>query len=415
MSKSVHRVRAYQMRKISHPVFSNVDKYWLTVAAKDFPAGISTSANARDPLGLNRRVYKDVRSSLDAETSTPGSFDLMNKGITILAKSVRMIDKEEGIFEFTIDNDEGGIVDGAHTAKIIEEANTDRTTPDEQYVEVYVRTGVTSEMISDIARGLNTGIQVASQSIYNIAGVFDWLKEEIKDEDYSDKISWKESDDEDYDVRDLIAVLEVFNVFDFPNDLNAPRHPISAYEKWSVPLKKFADDYEANKDDLSESTYRRLRPLLKEGLKLYDHIRRDFREIRNEAGGSAGKMNMIEEASERRGVFEFPFGGLEPLKYRLTKGATFPILAAFRTYVEVNPKTGNARWRGGFERVLQVWKESGPNLVEETFQLTKEGIRNPDAIGKNRKHWANLYMRLQVRLLQERLQEQQAKPSRRRK
>lgn len=415
MSKSVHRVRAYQMRKISHPVFSNVDKYWLTVAAKDFPAGISTSANARDPLGLNRRVYKDVRSSLDAETSTPGSFDLMNKGITILAKSVRMIDKEEGIFEFTIDNDEGGIVDGAHTAKIIEEANTDRTTPDEQYVEVYVRTGVTSEMISDIARGLNTGIQVASQSIYNIAGVFDWLKEEIKDEDYSDKISWKESDDEDYDVRDLIAVLEVFNVFDFPNDLNAPRHPISAYEKWSVPLKKFADDYEANKDDLSESTYRRLRPLLKEGLKLYDHIRRDFREIRNEVGGSAGKMNMIEEASERRGVFEFPFGGLEPLKYRLTKGATFPILAAFRTYVEVNPKTGNARWRGGFERVLQVWKESGPNLVEETFQLTKEGIRNPDAIGKNRKHWANLYMRLQVRLLQERLQEQQAKPSRRRK
>src|SRR3984885_16026762 len=122
MGKSVHRIRAHEMRRISHPVFPTIDKYWLTVAAKDFPAGISTSVNARDPLGLNRRVYKDVRSSLDGETATPGTFDLMNKGITILAASVKLVDKEKGLFELTID-EEGGIVDGAHTAKIIEEAN----------------------------------------------------------------------------------------------------------------------------------------------------------------------------------------------------------------------------------------------------------------------------------------------------
>jgi hypothetical protein len=72
MGKTVHHIRAYEMRRISHPVFSTIDKYWLTVAAKDFPSGISTSANARDPVGLNRRVYKDVRSSLDGETATPG-------------------------------------------------------------------------------------------------------------------------------------------------------------------------------------------------------------------------------------------------------------------------------------------------------------------------------------------------------
>jgi hypothetical protein len=415
MGKSVHRVRAYEMRKISHPIFSTIDKYWLTVAAKDFPAGISTSANARDPLGLNRRVYKDVRSSLDGQTATPGSFDLMNKGITILAHSVKMIDKQRGVIDLIVDDEEGGIVDGAHTAKIIEEANSDGTTPDEQYVEVYVRTGVSSELISDIARGLNTGIQVASQSIYNIAGVFDWLKKEISAESYSDQISWKESDEEDYDVRDLIAVLEVFNIFDFPNDLNAAKHPISAYEKWSVPLKKFADDYDQNKESLKDSKYYHLRNLLKDGLALYDHIRHDFREIHNESGGSAGKMNIIEEASAKRGAFEFPFAELQSKKYRLTKGATFPILAAFRTYVEINDKTGDARWRGGFDKVLEVWSEVGPTLVAETFQLTKEGIRNPDAIGKNRKHWGNLYMRLQVKLLQERLQEREEKTSVRRR
>src|SRR5208283_714528 len=109
MGTSVHRLRAYQMRKISHPVFSDIDKYWFTVAAKDFPSGISTAANARDPIGLNRRVYKDVRSSLDGDTAEVGTFDLMNKGITILADSVRMINKEEGLFDLTIDNKEGGI------------------------------------------------------------------------------------------------------------------------------------------------------------------------------------------------------------------------------------------------------------------------------------------------------------------
>jgi hypothetical protein len=414
MGKSVHRIRAFEMRKISHPVFPTIDKYWLTVAAKDFPSGISTSANARDPIGLNRRVYKDVRSSLDGETATPGTFDLMNKGITILARAVKMVDKEKGLFDLIIDDEEGGIVDGAHTAKIIEEANIEGTTPEEQHVEVYIRTGVTTELVSDIARGLNTGIQVAPQSIYNIAGVFDWLKAEIGEESYAGKISWCESDDEEYDVRDLIAILEVFNIFDFPNGVDGTKHPIAAYEKWSVPLKKFADDYEENKETLAKSKYYRLRKLLKDGLALYERIRHDFQGMRKEVGGNPVKMNIIEDASKRRGMFEFPFAGLAGSEHRLTKGATFPILAAFRAYVEQNPKTGEARWRGGFEKILELWKEAGPNLVEETFQLTKEGKRNPDQIGKDRKHWANLYMRLQVRLLQERLQEQEDKtPARR--
>jgi hypothetical protein len=42
-------------------------------------------------------------------------------------------------------------------------------------------------------------------------------------------------------------------------------------------------------------------------------------------------------------------------------------------------------------------------------------VRTPDQIGKNRKHWAALYMRLQVQLLQERLEEQGKEMNRRRR
>ena len=37
-------------------------------------------------------------------------------------------------------------------------------------------------------------MQLAPKSIYNIDGVFHWLKEEIESEPYSDLISWRESD-----------------------------------------------------------------------------------------------------------------------------------------------------------------------------------------------------------------------------
>jgi hypothetical protein len=405
MAKKAYRVRAFSSRKVSQPVFRRIEKHWLTVKAKDFPAGISTSVNAREPVGLNRLVYRDVRDSLEGNESKPGSFDLMNKGITILAVSARLVDKDEEIYEIIIDDEDGGIVDGAHTAKIIEQCNAEKTTHSDQFVEVYIRTGVEDDLITDIARGLNTGMQVAPKSIYNIDGVFEWLKKEVVGKSYSDMIAWRESDNTAYDVRDLISLLEMFNVIDFPNNIG--KHPISAYEKWSIPLKKFADDFEENRGKLKTSKYYRLRPILHEALMLYDHIRHDFRDIHNESGGSAGKMNIVEEAAGDR-MMEFPFAQLVPSKYRLTKGASYPMLAAFRNMVLLD-ESGNATWRGGFKSVLRLWQEAGPELVEETYNATKEIGRTPDHLGKNRGHWDNLHMKLQLRVLRAELEAHKGK------
>ncbi len=405
MGKQVHRIKAYESRRISHPVFKKIDKHWLTVRALDFPTGISTAANAREPVGLNRLVYRDVRESLEGTGADPGTFDLMNKGITILALSARLIDRDDQVFEITVDEEKGGIVDGAHTAKIIEQCNKEKTTDPDQYVEVYIRTGIENGLITDIARGLNTGMQVAPKSIYNIDGVFDWLKEEVAGRPYEDMIAWRESDSTDYDVRDLISIMELFNIFDFPN--NESKHPIAAYEKWSIPLKKFAEDYEKHRDNLKLSKYHRLRPILHDALVLYDHIRRDFREIHNETGGKAGKMNIVEDKGERR-TFEFPFAQLPAHRYRLTKGACYPMLAAFRNMVGVDD-SDRAKWRGGFKSVLRLWKEAGPELVKETVGATEDIGRTPDHLGKNRKHWDGLHVKFQNRLLRAQLQEARSK------
>src|SRR6266480_94129 len=405
MGKQVHRITAFESRKVSHPVCETIHKDSPTVMPAYFPTGVSAAAYAREPVGLNRMVYRDVRASLEGNEATPGTFDLMNKGITILAISVRMVDKEKQIFEVVVHDEAGGIVDGAHTAKIIEKCNADGTTHPEQYVEVFIRTGVEDDLITDIARGLNTGMQVAPKSIYNIDGVFDWLKAEVAGKPFENMFSWRESDSANYDVRDLISIMEMFNIFDFPND--GGKHPISAYEKWSIPLEKFATDYEENSKRLKNSKYYRLRPILNDALALYDHIRHDFRDIRNEAGGSAGKMNIVEEASKGR-TLEFPFAQLPPADYRLTKGAAYPMVAAFRNMVTLD-SSGNATWQGGFKAVLRLWSEASSELVDETFNATKEIGRMPDQLGKNRKHWDNLHMKIQLRLLRAQLTAQRAK------
>jgi hypothetical protein len=402
MGQTVHRIVAHEMRKISHPVFEGVAKYWLTVQARNFPAGISTSVNARDPVGLNRRVYRDVKDSLLGHSSAElGAFDLMNKGITILAEEVRLVSKARGEYDIVVDDDNGGIVDGAHTAKLIADANASGVIPAEQHVEVYIRTNIAGRMITDIARGLNTSLQVAPKSIYNIDGVFDWLKDAIHEQDYKDQFSWKESDDAEYDVRDLVGVLELINVFDFDND--TPKHPVSAYEKWSIVLDRFAADFEANRDNLSNSKYYKLRNLLPEALALWDHIRHDFPNMHNVAGGAAGKLNIVEKAPVKKGVFDFPFAPLPGAQYRLTKGATFPIVGSFRNFVEVDEETGEAIWRGGFKKVLKAWKDLGPELVSETYRATREIGRNPEMLGKNRQHWVSLHKTVRLAVLQDQL------------
>lgn len=397
MSKTTHKMRVAEARRVKHPVFPEIEKHYFTVRAKDLPNGIRTDANARDPKRLNRRVYREVHESLMGRDAVEGTFDLMNKGIVILATKVRRIDDNN--YEIVIDDGQG-IVDGGHTYKLVCEAQEDPEMPDEQYVEVQVRTGIDEGLITDIARGLNTGIQVKDHSIANLDGKYDWIKDELRNESYVNRIAWEESDEGDYDVRDLICVLEAFNIFDFPND--GGKHPVQAYEKWSVPTAKFSEDFDEHKGKPT-SKYQRLRPLLRDALVLYDRIRHDFRSVYNTAGlGLAGGLDIIEE---RRGKkrFDFPFAGLPENQYRLTKGALYPIFAAFRNKVEIDPDTDNARWKDGFNSVLELWSSVGPEIAQQTKEAIKNYGHKPDVLGKNRGHWTNMHQTIELHMLRAQL------------
>lgn len=403
MNAQAYQFDAAEARSFSHPVFPGVTKHTLLIQANKLPIGLPTGANARDPVGLNRRIYKDVKESLRTNEALPGSFDLMNLGITVIATSIHMVDKR--VFNVLI-SPEDGIVNGAHTAAIIAECQRDGSIPDEQFVEVRIVTGLDGQesLKADIAKGQNTGIAVKEHTIFNTQGIFDPLRARVADQPWSDLIAWKESDVAPYDVRDLVGVMEALNAISYENGKDS--HPIQAYEKWSVPLTRYATDFMNNKDNPDRRLYAALEPLLVDALDLYDRIRHDFSGIFNKkVSPSAGRLRIVEEAQKSKGRFDFPFSGQESQKLRLTKGATFPILAAFRNCVAYDPTTHTANWIGGYSAVRAMWEDAALDLIKETFDATKTIGRTPDVLGKARPHWANLHRLLEVRVLRSRLGE----------
>lgn len=398
MGMTTHRFRATEARRVKHPVFPEIEKHYLTVRAVDIPEGVRKDANARDGEGrdLRKQVYKEVQRSLLADQSLPGIFDLKNKGIVILAEAVRKVGDD--LYEISI-RDGQGIVDGGHTYDIICRSQIEDNIPEDQYVDVQIRTGVHDDLITEISAGLNTGIAVKHHSIANLGHTYEWLKEEIEGQPYMSRIAWRETDDGDYDVRDLLCVLEAMNVIDFANDSGL--HPIAAYEARDRVTKKFSEDANETVQHPEQSKYRKLRPLLRDALFLFDRIRRDFREVYNrEKLGIAGALDIVEKAREGK-RFDFPFSSLPTSEYRLTKGALFPIFAAFRNKVWINPETEVAEWEGGFESVLKLWEDTAVELARQTQAAIKDYGRKPDVLGKSRGHWNNVHKSVEVHMLRQ--------------
>jgi hypothetical protein len=343
--------------------------------AKDLPEGLPLDPNARQP-NTNKRVYQDVEQSLLGKEGEPGTFHLKNKGITIVAQSVRAIGED---LEVKMKKGRHGIVDGGHTYTIIRAQHD--AVPDDQYVLLDIRTGIPEEWIVEIAGGLNTSVQVQDMSLDNLMQRFDWIKKELTGTSYYDTIAWSENDKGDYDARDIVSLLMMFNTEQFPNDGN--EHPVAAYEKKSTALKLFEEA------EGKSGSFEKLRPILKDILVLHDTVAHEARTLWNQnvPGGKGGSLSFID--SRDRG-FRFHFIN-KVGSNRLVNGALYPILGAFRWYVELPSGGKKAKWRGGFNRVLEAWRSDGAELLKATKQMSDELSRNPNAIGKSRPHWGNLH------------------------
>jgi len=362
-----------------------MSRYILFCRANQVPGGISLAPN---PRGQNRDklVYKDVAKSLVGDGVATGTFHLKNRGITILATSVREDPDDKTLFELTIQDERGdGIVDGGHTYSIIE-ANRDDT-PNDQFVKIEVLTNVPDEFALDIAEGLNTSVQVQRMSLANLGDRFEPIKDRLAAESYVGRIAWRENDPAPFDARDLVAIMTLFNIALYPNA--GSDYPMGAYTTKAGTLERFLAD---------DSSYMKVLPILPDILTLYDTVSFTARKYHNDMGGRAAALSFVEE--KKKG-FDFVFTGQHG-QYRLSLGALYPMVGAFRYMVEEDPATGRFRWRddAGIDDVVKVWTSIAGEMMRATRSTSDEVGRNQTAIGKSRNHWANLHNMVARRVLE---------------
>ena len=235
-------------------------------------------------------------------------------------------------------------MDGAHTYEIImrgksqiAELNTGEGNPIDQYVKIEVLTGLDGSLTTEIAGGLNTAVAVQLMSLADLGKEFDWIKDELAKKSFIQHIAFKQNEAKEFDARDVIRLLDLFNIAEFPNEGTA--YPIRAYTSKESVLKHFLSKGEDGQLE-HEASYKRLRPILNDILVLHDTISANARDLALHAGGGkkGGLLKFVEGTRKSKKTFSFnPFIGDEK-SYRLSgRGSHSGLLGAFRAAVKLDP------------------------------------------------------------------------------
>jgi hypothetical protein len=384
-----HDVRVFEARRINDPNFPAAVEHIFTVNVLDLPP-FPLGANPREQ-NTNKMIYREVERSLRNEEGSPNSFLGKNLGIYASAGAVEKLSENEYRIAFgegeSILDGLDGVINGGHTTTIIRENQNElRAMADSggdvaQYVKVHVRVGYPRQVLADMAGALNTTLQVPAYSLAEHADQFDWIHDVLAGRPYEDAIAFKENVKADVYVMDVLAMLDLFNTDEYPN--NKSKHPTVAYHQKSSVLKRYLDD---------PGPFERLSPILNDILVLHDIIAEEGAEKYNEyfrVNGGRGAARRLEWVDTRdRGKFSFPFTGREGSD-RLNRAAIYPVMAAFRWMVEDDgPKV---KWKGGFRSVRGMWDRVGPEFMKMTQDTSVENARKTLAIGKSPTHYNALH------------------------
>lgn len=388
--KAVPYVRIVDMGSPYEKDNRSVYHAWINV--KDLPEGFPTEVNPREVNSLTN-VYKKIVSSL---TSSDESFFVNNRGLLISAKEIKIdtLNKEIQINIGSFneeDNSIYGVLDGGHSYHAI--LNNRLKVPEntDQYVHLEIMTNV--RIIDDLAAARNTSVQVSDKAIAELAEKFEFVKNSLSSEPYKNDISYRENEsDKRLDSVDFVRLMYCFNIFKFPAD--STKQPIAAYSGKAQVLKDYLADYG------KKETYTKIAPLLPVITELYDLIEKEMPDAYLEVtqGGAFGRIKGV-DSKDRKMTTKFY---QSPMKYQISQGLIFPIIAAFRTLI--SEKENILIWD---VNPLEVWNKLRGKLVNNTIEMSRQLGNNPQSAGKSSTLWSqnldavnSVKLQLQIKALQ---------------
>jgi AIPR protein len=338
---------------------------------------------------LTGYVPDKIRQSFN---DSPDMFVFRNRGLAIAVDKVTY-DNKSSLVTMKLTNPQlHGLLDGGHSYRVVtSESNLTRP----RYVRVEFLEGFDHDEITDLVDARNTSNQVKLQSLMNLAGEFQKLKDALKGSIYTELIAFKEFEfDSDgnqlpIDVREVVALLTLFDREHFsPNN-----HPIMAYNSKAACLDHFSR---------YPSSYRKIYPLAKEILPLYDHIRDRLPDFYNTAraetgtvtGGKFGRLTGVTTYKGKR-VQHLNYIDKDS-RYGIPDGFTYPILAGFRALLE--EKNGRYVWGRGLDPLVLFDGELGKRLADTIGNIALQ-TQNPSKTGKTPLVWQSCYQAVQLAYL----------------
>lgn len=365
--------KAHSVRTITSPSNSEVTTYYVWVDFRDLPADFSLEVNPRKP-----KMTTSVAKQLIAAVVSPDivEFDINNRGIVVTAKSFKF-NTSTSTVTLDMDDDENsyGILDGGHTYTAIIQ-NRHKVPEDlNKYVRLEVVVGESLD-ITALADARNTSAQVSDIALFELDDKFEVVKEAIKDELYADKVAYKDNDNKEIPIAELLKLMFMFNIERYPDDSSAP---VPAYSAKAAVFR----DYRKQLDS-GNSIYNPLSDHLPLLVELYEKIQQElpgkYNEFKAKEEGTKGKFGSVRGVG-KAGNYHTDFTA-KRMSYQIPSGFLLPIFGAFRALLQ--NKDGKLTWE--FDP-MEMWEKAGIRLVQNTFDTDT----NPQQAGKNKTLWQANY------------------------
>lgn len=385
MSQTLLNFKVNALRTLTSPYKTREDEnsyetiYYLLVDMNELPANIPLDVNPRE-----QKMSTSVAKKLISAVSEPETdFYLNNRGIVISAKNLTF-DTNNSIVTIDLGDQENdddkyslGILDGGHTYRaIIENRNT---IPDglKKYVRIEVITNV--QNITRLSDARNTSVQVSDIALFNLDDKFDNIKESISNECYANKIAYKDNEDKELHVYELLRLMFAVDKEKYPDDTAAP---IQSYSGKAQVFKRYKSAYD-------NAFYRSLVKQLPTLVLLFDTIERElperYKEYKRNLGTANPRFGGVRgiECCPPDKTFFTNFLHNE-MSYNISSGYIYPIFGAFRFLINFNEETETVDWL--FDPI-EIWNEVGTALAQNTF----ETWANPNMAGKDKQLWLSNY------------------------
>ncbi len=250
------------------------------------------------------------------------------------------------------------------------------------------------DTLIDICAARNNNVQLKDETKDNKEGLYDFLKNEVLDEEISKKIIWRTNGEGDIPSTEIIAlswiVLQDFDPNFLLNKIYSAKG--ECVQRFGELIKKtdqngnllYARRNDESKIIIEDEKLKSALMLIREIPKLFDFIYKEFPASYNRAGGSFGRIKGVKMQKDSRRKFKTKYYGQDCI-YKYPEGFMIPVLCSSRALIKKNDK-GFYHWK---EDPIEFFKKNLDELLKSYKGYMEAANWDPQSIGKTSSCYSN--------------------------